>query len=86
MRNRPGMARRAGASIAAGVSGLLLSMLLGGAVLGQDGVPAVWWRHVVRNLFKGLVMLSPLIAVPTVLSPRGVGVPETITRTVVVRG
>jgi uncharacterized RDD family membrane protein YckC len=60
--------------------------LLGGAVLGQDGVPAVWWRHVVRNLFKGLVMLSPLIAVPTVLSPRGVGVPETITRTVVVRG
>lgn len=59
--------------------------LLGGAVLGQDGVPAVWWRHVIRNLFKGLVMLSPLIAVPTVLSPRGVGVPETITRTVVVR-
>ena len=49
-------------------------------------MPAVWWRHVVRNLFKGLVMLSPLISVPTVLSARGVGVPETITRTVVVRG
>ena len=60
--------------------------LLGGAVLGQDGVPAAWWRHVVRNLFKGLVMLSPLIALPTIISPRGIGVPETITRTQVVRG
>lgn len=60
--------------------------LLGGAVLGQDGIPVAWWRHLVRNLFKGLVMLSPLIALPTAVSPRGVGVPETITRTAVVRG
>ena len=59
--------------------------LMGGAVLGQDGVPVAWWRHVARNLFKGLVMLSPLIALPTAVSPRGVGVPETITRTAVVR-
>ena len=60
--------------------------LMGGAVVGQDGVGAPGWRHLLRNLFKGLVMLSPLLALPAVVSRRGVGVPETITRTLVVRG
>jgi len=57
--------------------------VMGGVIVGQHGEQVAWWRHVIRNIFKGIVLLSPLIVLPTVLSPRGQGVPEVITRTLV---
>jgi uncharacterized RDD family membrane protein YckC len=59
--------------------------MLGGVVARADGSRAAWWRHVVRNLLKGLLMLSPILALPTLTSRRGIGVPEGVTDTAVVQ-
>jgi hypothetical protein len=58
--------------------------VFGGVVLRSSGAAAAWPRHMVRNLLKGLMMLSPLLALPTLVSRRGVGVPEVISDTAVV--
>ena len=57
--------------------------VFGGVVLRSNGAAAAWPRHVVRNLLKGLTMLSPLLALPALASRRGVGVPEVISDTAV---
>lgn len=57
--------------------------VFGGVVLRSDGTGAAWPRHVVRNLLKGLTMLSPLLALPALVSRRGVGVSEVVTDTAV---
>ncbi|MFZ4722104.1 MAG: RDD family protein [Phycisphaerales bacterium] len=59
--------------------------IFGGAVRGSDGSDAGWPRHVIRNLLKGLTMLSPVLALPALVSRRGVGVSEVVTDTAVVR-
>lgn len=59
--------------------------LLGGRVVRRDGARAAWWRHLLRNLLKGLLMLSPVVAIPTLLNRRGEGVPEAISLTSVTR-
>jgi uncharacterized RDD family membrane protein YckC len=59
--------------------------LLGGRVVRRDGVRAAWWRHLLRNILKGLLMLSPVVAIPTLLHRRGEGVPEAISLTSVVQ-
>ena len=59
--------------------------VVGGAVVRSDGSPATAVRHLLRNALKGLVMLSPILALPTIASRRGVGVPEVIADTAVVR-
>jgi len=59
--------------------------LLGGRVVRRDGARAAWWRHLLRNLLKGLLMLSPVVAIPTLLNRRGEGVPEAISLTTVVQ-
>lgn len=64
-------------------AGSIGKRLFGGMVCGQSPGPVGWWRHLLRNLLKGLVMLSPLLALPTLLSPRGIGVPEAVSRTLV---
>ena len=60
--------------------------LLGGAVRREDGAVAEPWRHALRNLLKGLVMLSPVLALPVFVGRRRQGLPEAITGTVVARG
>ena len=55
--------------------------LMGGRVVSIHGEPAAWWQHIVRNLLKGLVLLSPVLAIPSLLSPTGAGIPEMISRT-----
>lgn len=58
---------------------------VGGGVVRSDGSSATAVRHLLRNALKGLVMLSPILALPTIASRRGVGVPEVIADTAVVR-
>lgn len=58
--------------------------LTGGAVRRTDGARAAAWRHLVRNLLKMLLMLSPVLALPTLLGRRGEGIPETVSGTRVV--
>jgi len=58
--------------------------IFGGAVRSSDGTDARWPRHVIRNLLKGLTMLSPVLALPALASRRGVGVAEVVTDTAVV--
>jgi uncharacterized RDD family membrane protein YckC len=53
-------------------------------VVSIDGSPAAWWQHIVRNLLKGLVLLSPVLVIPSLFSPRGAGIPEIVSRTAVV--
>ena len=55
--------------------------LMGGRVVSIHGEPAAWWQHIARNLLKGLVLLSPVLAIPSLLSPMGAGIPEIISRT-----
>jgi len=55
--------------------------LMGGRVVSIHGEPAAWWQHIARNLLKGLVLLSPVLAIPSLLSPLGAGIPEMISRT-----
>ena len=55
--------------------------LMGGRVVSIHGEPAAWWQHIARNLLKGLVLLSPVLAIPSLLSPTGAGIPEMISRT-----
>lgn len=55
--------------------------LMGGRVVSIHGEPAAWWQHVARNLLKGLVLLSPVLAIPSLLNPLGAGIPEIISRT-----
>ncbi len=55
--------------------------LMGGRVVSIHGEPAAWWQHIARNLLKGLVLLSPVLAIPSLLSPTGAGIPEIISRT-----
>jgi hypothetical protein len=53
--------------------------VFGGVVVRSDGSAAAWPRHVLRNLLKGLTMLSPLLALPALVSRRGAGVAEVVT-------
>lgn len=55
--------------------------LMGGRVVSIHGAPAAWWQHIVRNLLKGLVLLSPVLAIPSLLNSMGAGIPEIISRT-----
>ncbi len=55
--------------------------LMGGRVVSIHGERAAWWQHIARNLLKGLVLLSPVLAIPSLLSPMGAGIPEIISRT-----
>ncbi len=55
--------------------------LMGGRVVCINGEPAAWWQHIVRNLLKGLVLLSPVLAIPSLLSATGEGIPDVISRT-----
>ena len=55
--------------------------LMGGRVVSIHGEPAAWWQHIARNLLKGLVLLSPVLAIPSLLNPLGAGLPEIISRT-----
>jgi len=55
--------------------------LMGGRVVSIHGEPAAWWQHIVRNLLKGLVLLSPVLAIPSLLNSMGAGIPEIISRT-----
>jgi uncharacterized RDD family membrane protein YckC len=55
--------------------------LMGGRVVSIHGEPAAWWQHIARNLLKGLVLLSPVLAIPSLLNPMGAGIPEIISRT-----
>jgi len=55
--------------------------LMGGRVVSIRGEPAAWWQHIARNLLKGLVLLSPVLAIPSLMSPTGAGIPEMISRT-----
>ena len=71
-------------SVAALLS-VAVGFVVGGAVVRSDGSPATAVRHLLRNALKGLVMLSPILALPTIASRRGVGVPEVIADTAVVR-
>lgn len=59
--------------------------VFGGVVLREDGSRSEPWRHAVRNLLKGLVMLSPVLVLPTLLSRRRQGLPEAVTGTLVAR-
>jgi uncharacterized RDD family membrane protein YckC len=60
--------------------------LMGGRVTRPDGSPAGIWRHVLRNLLKALVVLSPILALPALVNRRGMGVAETISGTAVIEG
>ena len=55
--------------------------IMGGRVVCIHGEPAVWWQHIARNILKGLVLLSPVLAIPSWLSQTGIGIPEIISRT-----
>ena len=55
--------------------------LMSGRVVSIHGAPAAWWQHIVRNLLKGLVLLSPVLAIPSLLNSTGAGIPEIISRT-----
>ena len=55
--------------------------LMGGRVVSIHGEPAAWWQHIARNLLKGLVLLSPVLAIPSFINPLGAGIPEIISRT-----
>jgi uncharacterized RDD family membrane protein YckC len=60
--------------------------LVGGCVLRRDGSRAGWPRHLARNVLKAIVLLSPVLALPTLLGRRGEGVPEVVSGTVVACG
>ncbi|MCE9620156.1 MAG: RDD family protein [Planctomycetes bacterium] len=60
--------------------------LVGGRVVALGGGPAAWWQHLVRNLLKGLVLLAPVLAIPSLFSPHGIGIPEILSRTAVAEG
>jgi hypothetical protein len=48
----------------------------------EGGRPG-FWRIVVRNLFKGVLLYAPVLAIFTALSPFGQGIGETLSRTLV---
>ena len=56
----------------------------GGEVVARPGGRAGVFRHLVRNLLKGLAMLSPVVALPAMIDRRGEGVAETLSGTLVV--
>ncbi len=58
--------------------------LMGGCVLGRDGARAGWIRHLIRNLLKALVLVSPVLALPALSRRRHEGIPEVVSGTVVV--
>ena len=55
--------------------------LMGGRVVSIHGEPAAWWQHIARNILKGLVLLSPVLAIPSFINTLGAGIPEIISRT-----
>ena len=55
-----------------------------GAVATPSGGRAGPGRHLVRNLLKGLAMLSPVVALPALVDRRGEGVAETLSGTRVI--
>lgn len=59
--------------------------LLGGRVLRADGSRAAAWRHALRNLLKGLLLMAPALALFTLLSGGRRGISEVLSGTVVVR-
>jgi len=58
-------------------------MLVGGRVVAIEGGRPGVWRTVVRNLFKGVLLYAPVLAIFTALSPFGQGIGETLSRTLV---
>jgi uncharacterized RDD family membrane protein YckC len=58
--------------------------VFGGGVVRRSGGRAGVGQHLVRNLMKGLSMLSPVVALPAVIDRRGEGVAETLSDTRVV--
>jgi len=58
--------------------------IFGGAVATPLGGRAGPGRHLVRNLLKGLAMLSPVVALPALVDRRGEGVAETLSGTRVI--
>jgi len=58
--------------------------VFGGAVIASDGGRPRFIRHLLRNLLKGLAMLSPVVALPAMVDRRGEGVAETLSGTRVV--
>jgi uncharacterized RDD family membrane protein YckC len=58
--------------------------VFGGGVVARSGDRAGVIRHLLRNLLKGLAMLSPVVALPAMIDPRGEGVAETLSGTLVV--
>lgn len=58
--------------------------VFGGAVATPLGGRAGPGRHLVRNLLKGLAMLSPVVALPAVVDRWGEGVAETLSGTRVI--
>ncbi len=58
-------------------------MLARGRVAAVEGGRPGFWRIVVRNLFKGVLLYAPVLAIFTALSPFGQGIGETLSRTLV---
>lgn len=58
-------------------------MLVGGRIAAVEGGRPGPWRTVVRNLFKGVLLYAPVLAIFTMLSPFGQGIGETLSRTLV---
>lgn len=58
--------------------------VFGGGVVARSGDRAGVIRHLLRNLLKGLAMLSPVVALPAMIDRRGEGVAETLSGTLVV--
>jgi len=58
-------------------------MLVGGRVVAVEGGRPGLWRTVVRNLFKGVLLYAPVLAIFTVLNAFGQGIGETLSRTLV---
>lgn len=59
--------------------------VFGGLVAREQGPAAEPWRHALRNLLKGLVMLSPVLALPVLVGRRRQGLPEAVTGTIVAK-
>jgi len=60
-------------------------MLVGARVVMVDGARPASRAILVRNLFKALVLLIPVLAVVALLNPHGQGLGDLMARTVVVR-
>lgn len=58
-------------------------MLVSGRVVAVEGGRPGVWRTIVRNLFKGVLLYAPVLAIFTALNPFGQGIGETLSRTLV---